>query len=162
MPFKSKRKKLVLTSEEVEKLTEIICSRTQQVRSVERAKIMLASYEGKNDSQIARDLSGKEDITDEELEANRQRVIRCINKALAYGVYDALKDLPREGRPPEISVEARVWIISLACMKPKDVGYPHELWTQRLLAKHVQKNCKGAGHPELSKISSGTIYKDSQ
>jgi Integrase core domain. len=82
-----------------------------------------------------------------------QKVLKSL------GVYDALKDLPREGRPPEISVEARVWIISLACMKPKDVGYSHELWTQRLLAKHVQKNCKGAGHPELSKISSGTISK---
>ncbi|VUT25832.1 MAG: hypothetical protein MASP_01185 [Candidatus Methanolliviera sp. GoM_asphalt] len=69
MPFKSKRKKLVLTSEEVEKLTEISCSRTQPVRSVERAKIMLASYEDKSDSQIARELSAKEEITDKELNA---------------------------------------------------------------------------------------------
>ena len=69
MPFESKRKKLVLTSEEVEKLTEISCSRTQPVRSVERAKIMLASYEGKSDSQIARELSAKEEITDKELSA---------------------------------------------------------------------------------------------
>ncbi len=67
------------------------------MRSVEKAKITLASYEGKGDSQIARELSPKEEITDEELEANRQRVIRCINKALAYGVYGALKDLPRKG-----------------------------------------------------------------
>jgi hypothetical protein len=35
MPFESKRKKLVWTSEEVEKLTEIRCSRTQPVRSVD-------------------------------------------------------------------------------------------------------------------------------
>jgi len=47
--------------------TEISCSRAQPVRSVERAKIMLASYEGKNDSQIARELSTKEEITDKEL-----------------------------------------------------------------------------------------------
>jgi hypothetical protein len=37
------------------------------VRSVERAKIMLASYEGKSDSQISRELSAKEEITDKEL-----------------------------------------------------------------------------------------------
>ena len=42
---------------------------------------------------------------------------------------DALRDLPRSGRPKEISSEARAWIISIACMKPKDLGYPHELWT---------------------------------
>jgi hypothetical protein len=97
------------------------------VRSVERAKILLASHGGKSDSQIARELSPKEGSSDKELNTNRQRVIRCINKALGYGVYEALKDLPRKGRPPEISMEARVWIISLACIKPKDVGYPHEL-----------------------------------
>jgi len=45
------------------------------VRSVERAKILLASYEGKNDSQIARELSTKEDISAKELNTNRQRVI---------------------------------------------------------------------------------------
>ena len=67
MPFESKHKKLVLTSEEVEKLTEISCPRTQPVRSVERAKIMLASYEGKSDSQSARELSAKEEIADKEL-----------------------------------------------------------------------------------------------
>ena len=159
MPFESKRPKLVLTSEEVERLIEISHSRTQPVRSVERAKILLASYEGKNDSQIARELSAKEEIADKELNANRQKVIRCINKALGYGVYEALKDLPRKGRPPEISAEARVWIISLACIKPGDVGYPHELWTQRLLAQHIRNNCMDIGYPELSNISSGTISK---
>jgi len=158
MPFESKRPKLILTQEEVKKLTEISRSRTQPLRSVERARILLASYGGKNDSQIARELSGKE-ISKKELNANRQRVIRCINRALAYGVYEALKDLPREGRPRDISSEARAWIISLACMKPKDLGYPHELWTQRLLAQHIQRNCMEAGYPELLKISRGTISK---
>jgi hypothetical protein len=44
-------------------------------------------------------------------------------------------------------------------MKPKDLGYPHELWTQRLLAKYIRKNCIKEGHPELSKIGQGTISK---
>ena len=61
--------------EEVKKLIEISCSRTQPVGSVERAKILLASYEGKSGSQIARELSTKEDISDKELNTNRQRVL---------------------------------------------------------------------------------------
>jgi len=44
-------------------------------------------------------------------------------------------------------------------MKPKDVGYPHELWTHKLLSEHIQKNCVAMGFPEASKISSGTISK---
>ncbi len=58
---------------------------------------------------------------------NRQKVIRCVKKALAYGIYEAISDLPRSGKPQEITAEARAWIISLACTKPKNLGYPHEL-----------------------------------
>ena len=148
MPFTSKRPKLNLTQKEVDKLTEISNSRTQPVRKVERAKILLLSFYGKNDSQIAL-----------ELDTNRYKVMRCINKALSYGVYEALDDLPRPGKPKQITSEALTWIISLACMKPKDMSYPHEIWTQRLLAQYIQENCKEAGYPELSKISPGTISK---
>ena len=44
-------------------------------------------------------------------------------------------------------------------MKPKDLGYPHEIWTQRLLVKHIRENCIKEGHSDLSKINQGTISK---
>jgi len=44
-------------------------------------------------------------------------------------------------------------------MKPKNLGYPHEIWTQRLLAKYVRENCIKEKHPDLSKINQGTISK---
>ena len=44
-------------------------------------------------------------------------------------------------------------------MKPKNLGYPHEIWTQRLLAKHIRENCIKEGHPDLSSINQGTISK---
>lgn len=148
MAFESKRPKLELTDKENEYLTSLCHSRTESVRSVERAKILLLSYQGKNDSQIA-----------DELNTNRQKVIRCIKKALAFGIHEAIEDLPRSGRPREITPEGRAWIISLACIKPKDLGYPHELWTHKLLAEHIHNNCMDEGHPEVVKISSGTISK---
>ena len=148
MPFLSQRSKLQLTEEEIENLTSLSNSRTAPLREVERAKILLFTHQGMNDSQIAKRLG-----------TNRQKVIRCINKAIAYGIEEAIDDLPRSGKPPEITGEARAWIISIACMKPKDVGYPHELWTHKLLAEHIKKNCVAMGFPEASKISSGTISK---
>jgi len=148
MPFLSQRSKLQLTDEEIEDLTSLSNSRTAPLREVERAKILLLTHEGTSDSQIAKRLG-----------TNRQKVIRCINKALAYGIEEAIDDLPRSGKPPEISGEARAWIISIACMKPKDVGYPYELWTHKLLAEHIKKNSIAMGFPEASKISSGTISK---
>ena len=148
MPFLSQRSKLQLTDKEIENLTSLSNSRTAPLREVERAKILLLNHQGINDSQNAKKLG-----------TNRQKVIRCINKALAYGIDEAINDLPRSGKPPKITGGARAWIISIACMKPKDVGYPHELWTHKLLAEHIQKKCIAMGFPEASKISSGTISK---
>lgn len=148
MPFVSKRPALQLTNDELEYLKKIVRSRIQPQRTVERAKILLEYYERKSVSQIARELG-----------TNRPKVERAINKAFAYGIYTALEDLPRTGRSRRISSDARTWILSLACSKPIDYGYPHELWTQRLLAKHIKNNCVKYGFPELSKIASGTISK---
>jgi transposase len=71
----------------------------------------------------------------------------------------ALNDLPRPGKAPTITVEARAWLVSLACDKAKDHGYPHELWTTRLLARHAREHCVAAGHDCLSRLSQGTLCK---
>ena len=144
MPFISKRPKLKLNDKELEYLTSLSHSQTKPVRTVERAKILLLSYNGKNDSQIAK-----------ELDINRQKVIRCVKKPIFYGINEAIDDLPRSGKPKTITPEARAWIISLACMKPKDLGHPHEIWTQRLLAQHIRDNCTEKGYHEVANISSG-------
>jgi transposase len=142
------RAKLRFTPEDIAVLVQVSRSRTHPLREVERAKILLANIEGMNDSQIARDFH-----------TNRYKVIRVIKKAFAYGLEYALKDLPRSGRPKEISSEARAWIISIACIKPKDIGYPHELWTQRLLVEYIRAHCHEKGFKELSNIAQGTVSK---
>ena len=58
-----------------------------------------------------------------------------------------------------MTAEARAWVTSLACQKPKDLGYAQELWTTRLLAPHVRKHCAVAGHPSLAKLGRGTVSK---
>ncbi len=39
----------------------------------------------------------------------------------------ALDDSPPPGKAPQITDEARAWLVSLACQKSKDLGYAHEL-----------------------------------
>lgn len=148
MPFERKRPALRLTLEAKTTLTEISHSRTEAVRRVERSKILLAYAEGESISSIARRLS-----------TNRPKVERCIDKALQLGSMAALADLPGRGKPPSILPEARAWVISLSCQKPMDLGYSYELWTTRLLAKHIRKHCKEAGHPSLMNLSRGTVSK---
>ncbi len=148
MPFVNKRPALEMTEDELRQLNIISKSRTQPKRAVERAKIILRFHEGTSISQIARELG-----------TNRPKVERTIDKASAFGILAALEDLPRSGRSRIISSGARTWILSLACSKPLEHGYPNELWTQRLLAEHIRKHCINNGFPELSKISRGTISK---
>jgi hypothetical protein len=76
---------------------------------------------------------------------HHQTVERCVERALAYGPLAALDDRPRPGKEPTITSEAKAWLVSLACEKAKDHGYPHELRTTRLLARHARAKAPAAG-----------------
>lgn len=147
MPFISRRPKLRLTEEERTWLQQLSQSRSEAAGRVQRAEILLRYHGGETVSRIAT-----------ALRTNRPRVERCIAKALGLGVRGALQDLPGRGRRPALSAEARAWVVALACRKPKELGCAQELWTTRLLAKHVRKLC-AAGHPSLAHLARGTVSK---
>lgn len=148
MPFISTRAKLSVAEEEKGWLGKLAQSRTEPVARVHRAQILLRYGEGQTVSAIAA-----------ALHTNRPKVERCISKALEFGVRVALRDLPGRGRKVSITDEEKAWVVHLACQKPKDLGYAQELWTTRLLAKHIQRYCVEAGHPPLRKLGRGTVSK---
>ena len=148
MPFVSQRAQLRLSNSEIEMLTALSQSRSEPAGRVQRAAIVLRYHAGDTLSEIARTLG-----------TNRPRVERCVSKALDLGVAQALADLPGRGRRPVMTPQARAWVVSLACQKPKDLGHAQELWTTRLLAKQIQKQCAAAGHPSLLKLGRGTVSK---
>ena len=49
--------------------------------------------------------------------------------------------------------------MSLACRKAKDLGYPHKLWTTRLLARHARAHGPAEGHACLANLAQGTVCK---
>ena len=143
------KRKLTLTSESRERLERISRSRTAEVRRVERARILLAFVDGRRIADIARELG-----------CSRPSVYATIDKAIEFGPFAALEDLKGErGRPRRITLEARAWLVNLACKKPKELGYPHELWTRELLAAHARQHCEAAGYGELANVASGTVTK---
>ena len=93
------------------------------------------------------------------LGVHHQTVQRCVERALACGPLAALDDRPRPGKEPLITVEAKAWLAALACQKAKDLGYPHELWTTRLLARHAREHGPAEGHACLGKLVQGTVCK---
>src|SRR6266576_2268065 len=82
-----------------------------------------------------------------------------VERALAYGPMAALDDRPRSGKEPTITAEAKAWLVSLACRKAKELGYPHELWTTRLLARHAREHGPAEGHACLANLAQGTVCK---
>jgi transposase len=148
MPFASRRAKLEISDEDVTWLAQLAQSRSEAAGRVQRAEILRRYYRGETVSSIAA-----------ALRTNRPKVERCLSKALQLGVRMALEDLPGRGRPPSLSAEARAWVVSLACQKPKELGYAQELWTTRLLAKHVRGHCVAADHASLQQLARGTVSK---
>ena len=139
---------LALTDEEAEVLTALSRSRTEPASRVSRAAMLLAYLEQPSFFAVG-----------QRLRVHHQTVQRCVERAVAYGALAALDDRPRPGREPVITPEAKAWLLSLACDKAKEHGYPHELWTTRLLARHAREHGPAAGHECLARLVQGTVCK---
>jgi transposase len=139
---------VILTPEQHNELANICKSRTEEIRRVQRAKVLLMAAEGETNMKIAEDVG-----------YNHNSVRKIIVKFCTYGLEQSLNDLPRSGRPRRINDDARMWVINQACRKTEDLGYPQALWTITKLTQHVNENCTEAGHECLSGVTRGTIWK---
>ncbi len=139
---------LAISDEDVVRLSAIARSRTESASRVERARMLLAYRDDPSFFAVGRGLG-----------VHHQTVQRCIERAIADGAMAALADRPRPGREPTITSEAKAWLVSLACCKAKALGYPHELWTTALLARHAREHGPAAGHDCLARLAQGTVCK---
>ena len=139
---------LAMTDEEIGRLAVIAHSRSESASRVKRAQMLLAYRQKPSFFAVG-----------QELGQHHQTVQRCVERALAYGPLAALDDRPRPGKEPTITLEAKAWLISLACDKAREHGYPHELWTTRLLARHAREHGPAAGHDCLANLVQGTVCK---
>jgi len=132
MPFVSARPALQLTEDDLEYVNRTCKSRTLPESAVERAKILLEYYERKSISQIARDLG-----------TNRPKVERTMTRPLLMEFMPRWKIYQEAADREKISSGARTWILSIACSKPLDHGYPYELWTTTLISRIYQESLFG-------------------
>ena len=139
---------LAMTDEEIGALTALSRSRTEPASRVSRAQMLLAYRENPSFCAVGQRVG-----------VHHQTVQRCVERALAYGPLAAIEDRPRPGKEPVITPEAKAWLVSLACDKAKEHGYPHALWTTRLLARHARQRGPAAEHECLSHLVQGTVCK---
>src|SRR5258706_13608702 len=139
---------LAMSDEEIETLRALARSRIELARRVDRARMLLAYRETPSFYAVGQSLG-----------VHHQTVERCVERALAHGPLAALDDRPHPGKEPTITPEAKAWLVSLACDKAREHGYPHELWTTRLLARHAREHGPVAGHECLAHLVQGTVCK---
>jgi transposase len=142
------RAALVLSAEQRAALAALAASRTAPLREVERAGILLQYAEGQSISAIHRQLG-----------VSRPTIYKCIDKALVAGVNAGLKDAYHRPFAPVITEAAKAWVISVACIKPKDLGLAAELWTLSALARHIAVHAEAAGFPRLARAGKSTVWR---
>jgi len=139
---------LSLANADVERLKSIAQSRTEPASRVERARILLGYWKDSSFYAVSQALG-----------LHHQTVQRCVERAAVEGPMAALDDRRHPGKEPTITMEARAWLTDLACRKAKELGYPHELWTTRLLAQHAREHGPAEGHACLANLAQGTVCK---
>jgi transposase len=144
----SGRSALVLSPVQMATIKELAASRTAPAREVQRAKILLGYAAGTTITELQRQLG-----------FGRPMIYRCIDKALAAGVQMGLKDKYHRPHEPEITDEAKAWVVSIACTKPKDHGLAAELWSISGLAKFVCEHAHAAGFARLTKAGKSTVWR---
>src|SRR4051812_44511971 len=110
-----------LTSEERGDLESLVRRHKTGQQLADRARIVLLAAEGKNNSEIARELVLEPDT----VRLWRRRWLSVAGVALAdLSVADRLGDAPRSGTPARITPEQVARIVALACEAPSESGRP--------------------------------------
>lgn len=144
----STRAKLVLEEDKLKELQKIASSRTEPLREIQRAKILIMFSKNIAISQIEKDIN-----------VSRPTIYKCIDKALSMGVDAGLRDKFHCPKAPVITEEAKIWVVNLACTKPTQHGYAAEIWSRKQLALHARKYGPQSGHTCLANAAKATIQR---
>ncbi len=138
-----------LSHEDRSYLESIVHSPSAEQRLVTRARVILACADGKTNDAIR-----------EETGLSKPSIINILKKWVSLGVQEALKELPRSGRPKSITNNAQSWVISLACNNQENSSsvYQTQQWTITSLTEYVRQHCLEEGFKELENIQRSTIW----
>jgi len=127
---------ITLTDEVRQSLTELIKRHSTPQQLAKRAQIVQMASEGKNNSEIARELK----IHIDTVRRWRQRWRDLEAHSLEdLTVAERLEDLPRPGAPPRLTAGQICQIEQLACEAPEKSGRPITHWTGREIADEIKK-----------------------
>ena len=123
---------LTLSEKEQNDLEALVRRHSTPQQVTLRGRMILAAADGKNNSQIARALG----VSVDTVRSWRMRWIGLQAIPLEeVSAVERLEDIPRPGRPCQISAEQTCQMVAMACEQPKERPISH--WTGREIADEV-------------------------
>ena len=123
---------LELNEREQRALEDLVRRHSTPQQIALRGRMILAAAQGKNNAQVGKELGVKADT----VRCWRMRWIGLQAVSLDdLDVHERLSDVPRSGRPAQITVEQTCQMIALACEAPSERPISH--WTGREIADEV-------------------------
>jgi putative transposase len=123
---------LVLSQKERNDLEALVRRHRTPQQVARRGRMILAAAQGNHNAQIARELKASVDT----VRSWRTRWIGLQAVPLEeLSVSQRLEDVPRPGRPSQITAEQTGRLVALACEQPKE--RPISQWTGREIADEV-------------------------
>lgn len=130
MPQQATR--IMLSEKELAAVTQITKRHQSEQQQVIRAKIVLLAAQGDSNSKIARTLSIHIDTV--RLWRDRWAMLQGLDVE-QLSIAERLVDIPRPGKPSQITAEQRCQIAALACETPAASERPISQWT-------LARNCR--------------------
>jgi transposase len=128
--------KIELSESERQGLEKLAARHTTGQQKAQRARIILQAAEGKNHSEIAREL--KVSVATARLWRGRWLAVQRV--ALGdLSVEERLEDLARPGAPARLTTDQLCQIEQMACEAPEKAGRPISQWTGREIADEIVK-----------------------
>ena len=119
---------ITLSNREEQQLHNITQKGKHNVREIKRAHVLLKSFAGMKDEDIAYDV----DTSARTVERIRARYVKG-------GIDRALYDAPRSGQPPKLNEKAEAHLVAIACSDPPK---GRDRWTLELLRKQLIRDGK--------------------
>jgi putative transposase len=125
---------LTVSEQERKDLEELVRRHSTPQQLAKRGRMILAAAQGKRNAEIARELAVNVDT----VRSWRMRWIGLQAVPLSeVSVLERLTDVPRPGRPSQITAEQTCQIVALACEQPKERAISQ--WTGREIADEVKR-----------------------
>lgn len=125
---------LILSEQERKELEALVRRYSTPQQVAKRARIVLLAAAGKRNAESARELTVSVDTA--RLWRGRWIGLQPIPPS-ELSLNERFEDIPRPGRPAEITAEQTCQIVVMACEQPKERPISH--WTGREIAEEVMR-----------------------